>query len=80
MTQGIQTFKKYVMMLVLVLTGTMAANAADVIDLGVLKTGKGYSIDSKGLYKGSFTAPEEGVHSLFSLRTTTSFNRTMMRH
>ena len=61
MTQGIQTFKKYVMMLVLVLTGTMAANAADVIDLGILETGKGYSIDSKGLYKGSFTAPEEGT-------------------
>ena len=61
MTQGIQTFKKYVMMLVLVLTGTMAANAADVIDLGVLETNKGYSIDSKALYKGSFTAPEEGT-------------------
>lgn len=61
MTQGIQTFKKYVMMLVLVLTGTMAANAADVIDLGVLETNKGYDIDSKALYKGSFTAPEEGT-------------------
>lgn len=61
MTQGIQTFKKYVMMLVLVLTGTMAANAADVIDLGVLETNKGYDIDSKALYKGCFTAPEEGT-------------------
>lgn len=61
MTQGIQTFKKYVMMLVLVLTGTMAAHAADVIDLGVLETNKGYDIDSKALYKGSFTAPEEGT-------------------
>lgn len=61
MTQGIQTFKKYVMMLVLVLTGSMAANAADVIDLGVLETNKGYDIDSKALYKGSFTAPEEGT-------------------
>lgn len=61
MTQGIQTFKKYVMMLVLVLTGSMAAHAADVIDLGVLETNKGYDIDSKALYKGSFTAPEEGT-------------------
>lgn len=61
MTQGIQTFKKYVMMLVLVLTGSMAAHAADVIDLGVLETNKGYDIDSKTLYKGSFTAPEEGT-------------------
>ncbi len=61
MTQGIQTFKKYVMMLVLVLTGSMAAHAADVIDLGVLETNKGYAIDSKALYKGSFTAPEEGT-------------------
>ncbi len=61
MTQGIQTFTKYVMMLVLVLTGSMAANAADVIDLGVLETNKGYDIDSKALYKGSFTAPEEGT-------------------
>ena len=61
MTQGIQTFKKYVMMLVLVLTGTMAANAADVIDLGALETNKGYDIDSKALYKGCFTAPEEGT-------------------
>lgn len=61
MTQGIQTFKKYVMMLVLVLTGSMAANAADVIDLGVLETNKGYDIDSKALYKGCFTAPEEGT-------------------
>lgn len=61
MTQGIQTFKKYVMMLVLVLTGSMAANAADVIDLGALETNKGYDIDSKALYKGSFTAPEEGT-------------------
>ncbi len=61
MTQGIQTFKKYVMMLVLVLTGSMAAHAADVIDLGVLETNKGYDIDSKALYKGCFTAPEEGT-------------------
>lgn len=61
MTQGIQTFKKYVMMLVLVLTGSMAAHAANVIDLGVLETNKGYDIDSKALYKGSFTAPEEGT-------------------
>lgn len=61
MTQGIQTFKKYVMMLVLVLTGSMAAHAANVIDLGVLETNKGYAIDSKALYKGSFTAPEEGT-------------------
>ena len=61
MTQGIQTFKKYVMMLVLVLTGSMAAHAADVIDLGVLETNKGYSIDSKALYKGCFTAPKEGT-------------------
>lgn len=61
MTQGIQTFQKYVMMLVLVLTGSMAAHAADVIDLGVLETNKGYDIDSKALYKGSFTAPEEGT-------------------
>ena len=61
MTQGIQTFKKYVMMLVLVLTGSMAAHAADVIDLGVLETNKGYAIDSKALYKGCFTAPEEGT-------------------
>lgn len=61
MTQGIQTFKKYVMMLVLVLTGSMAAHAADVIDLGVLETNNGYDIDSKALYKGSFTAPEEGT-------------------
>lgn len=61
MTQGIQTFKKYVMMLVLVLTGSMAAHAANVIDLGVLETNKGYDIDSKALYKGCFTAPEEGT-------------------
>lgn len=61
MTRGIQTFKKYVMMLVLVLTGSMAAHAANVIDLGVLETNKGYAIDSKALYKGSFTAPEEGT-------------------
>lgn len=61
MTQGIQTFIKYVMMLVLVLTGSMAAHAADVIDLGVLETNKGYDIDSKALYKGCFTAPEEGT-------------------
>lgn len=61
MTQGIQTFKKYVMMLVLVLTGSMAAHAADVIDFGVLETNKGYDIDSKALYKGCFTAPEEGT-------------------
>ena len=64
LSQGVTILQKYLLMLVLVITGTVTASAANkgTTDWGEMKTNVAYEFDGlQSIYTGHFTAPEAGV-------------------
>lgn len=64
LSQSVTMLQKYLLMLVLVITGTVTASAANkgTTDWGEMTVGTAYQFDGlQSIYTGHFTAPEAGV-------------------